>query len=153
MTERDDIPTIALDDFIRRFASRKSRLMWFLGAGASASAGLPTAFDLIWRFKRDLYLSQSGGKRPGQADLSQPAVRHQIDAHVASLDGLPPPEAEDEYGALFERAYPSEQDRRSLIDSQLAGGKTVLRPHRPRRADARRVSAGDLDHQLRHACR
>ena len=123
MTERDDIPTIALDDFIRRFASRKSRLMWFLGAGASASAGLPTAFDMIWRFKRDLYMSQSGGNRPTVADLSQPAVRYRIDAYVASLEGLPPPGDEDEYGALFERAYQSEQDRQSIIASQLAGAK------------------------------
>lgn len=122
MTETDDIPTIALDDFIRRFASRKSRLMWLLGAGTSASAGLPTAFDMIWRFKRDLYVSQSSGP-PAPADLSQPAVRHRIDAHTASLEGLPPPGDEDEYGALFERAYPSEQDRQSLIDSHLRGGK------------------------------
>ena len=123
MTANDDIPTVALDDFIRRFARRESRLMWFLGAGASASAGLPTAFDMIWRFKRDLYMSQSGGRQPAQVDLSQPAVRHRIDAHIASLEGVPPPGDEDEYGALFERAYPSEQDRQSLIHSQLAGGK------------------------------
>ena len=123
MTANDDIPTVALDDFIRRFARRESRLMWFLGAGASASAGLPTAFDMIWRFKRDLYMSQSGGRQPAQVDLSQPAVRHRINAHIASLEGLPSPGDEDEYGALFERAYPSEQDRQSLIHSQLAGGK------------------------------
>ena len=123
MTANDDTPTVALDDFIRRFATRGSRLMWFLGAGASASAGLPTAFDMILRFKQDLYMSQSGGHQPAQADLSQPAVRHRINAHIASLEGLPPPGDEDEYGALFERAYPSEQDRQSLIHSQLAGGK------------------------------
>ena len=123
MVANDDIPTVALDDFIRRFASRNTRLMWFLGAGASASAGLPTAFDMILRFKQDLYMSQSGGNRPAHADISQPAIRHRIDAHVASLEGLPPPGHEDEYGALFERAYPSEQDRQSIIDSQLAGGK------------------------------
>lgn len=123
MTLADDIPTVALDDFIRRFAERKSRLMWLLGAGASASAGLPTAFDMILRFKRDLYMSQSHGDRGAPADISQPAVRHRVDAHIASLEGLPPPGDEDEYSALFERAYPSEQDRQSLIDSQLAGGK------------------------------
>lgn len=123
MAANDDIPTVALDDFIRRFDRRKSRLMWFLGAGASASAGLPTAFDMIWRFKRDLYMSQNSGNQPVQADLSQPAVRHRIDAHVASLEGLPSPGSEDEYGALFERAYQSEQDRQSIIDSQLTGAK------------------------------
>ena len=123
MIANNDIPTVPLDDFIRRFASRESRVMWFLGAGASASAGLPTAFDMILRFKRDLYTSQSGGHQPAQADLSQPALLRRINAYIASLEGLPPPGDKDEYGALFERAYPEEKDRQSLIHSLLAGGK------------------------------
>ena len=118
-----DIPTVALDDFIRRFSTRGRRLMWFLGAGASASAGMPTAFDLIWRFKRDLYVSRSHGANQIPADLSQEAVRHRIDAHIASLEGLPPAGDKDEYAALFERAYPSEDDRQAIIDSQMKGGK------------------------------
>ena len=118
-----DIPTVALDDFIRRFSTRGPRLMWFLGAGASASAGMPTAFDLIWRFKRDLYMSRSQGANQIPADLSQEAVRHRIDAHIASLEGLPPAGDKDEYAALFERAYPSEDDRQAIIDSQMKGGK------------------------------
>lgn len=118
-----DIPTVALDDFIRRFSTRGRRLMWFLGAGASASAGMPTAFDLIWRFKRDLYVSRSHGANQISADLSQEAVRHRIDAHIASLEGLPPAGDKDEYAALFERAYPSEDDRQAIIDSQMKGGK------------------------------
>ena len=97
--------------------------MWFLGAGASASAGMPTAFDLIWRFKRDLYMSRSHGANQIPADLSQEAVRHRINAHIGSLEGLPPSGDKDEYAALFERAYPSETDRQAIIDSQMKGGK------------------------------
>lgn len=97
--------------------------MWFLGAGASASAGMPTAFDLIWRFKRDLYVSRSHGANQTPVDLSQEAVRHRIDAHITSLNGLPPSGDKDEYAALFERAYPSEADRQSIIESRIRGGK------------------------------
>ena len=97
--------------------------MWLLGAGASASAGLPTAFDLIWRFKRDLYVSRSHGISDMAVDLSQAATRHRIDAHLASVEGLPPPGDKDEYAALFEEAYPSEADRQSVIGSHLSGGK------------------------------
>ena len=36
-------PNVGADDFARRFALRAGNLMWLLGAGASASAGIPTA--------------------------------------------------------------------------------------------------------------
>lgn len=35
----------------------------------------------------------------------------------------PPPGAPDEYAALFEAVWPSEADRRTYIDSKIAGGK------------------------------
>src|SRR5712691_5109858 len=41
-------PTVATDDFARRFSQRGGNLMWLLGAGASAAAGIPTAWDMIW---------------------------------------------------------------------------------------------------------
>ena len=49
---------VTLDDFPRRFELRATSLMWFLGAGASASAGIPTASDLIWELKQKLFVSQ-----------------------------------------------------------------------------------------------
>lgn len=36
---------VSVDDFVRRFSMRTGNLMWLLGAGASASAGIPTAWD------------------------------------------------------------------------------------------------------------
>ncbi len=36
-------PVVAADDFARRFSMRAGNLMWLLGAGASAAAGVPTA--------------------------------------------------------------------------------------------------------------
>jgi len=38
-----NLPEIGADDFVRRFSLRARNLMWLLGAGASASAGIPTA--------------------------------------------------------------------------------------------------------------
>ena len=40
-----ELPYIGADDFARRFSLRAQNLMWLLGAGASASAGVPTAAD------------------------------------------------------------------------------------------------------------
>lgn len=47
-------PQIGADDFARRFSLRAKNLMWLLGAGASAGAGIPTAGDMVWEFKQQL---------------------------------------------------------------------------------------------------
>ena len=80
MTERECAGEISLDDFMRRFALRAKNLMWFLGAGSSASAGIPTASDLIWEFKQQLFLSQRRVARQSVEDLASPAVRQQLQA-------------------------------------------------------------------------
>ena len=42
--------------FLRLFQLRAAQIMWFLGAGASRSAGIKTAGDMIWDFKQRQYL-------------------------------------------------------------------------------------------------
>jgi hypothetical protein len=37
------------------FCARPQNFAWFLGAGTSRSAGLPTATDIIWDLKRRFY--------------------------------------------------------------------------------------------------
>src|SRR3546814_8863672 len=90
MLDGSPVPEIPADDFVRRFSMRPGQLMWFLGAGVSASAGLPTAWDMIWRFKRDLYVAQRKLSAQTVADLADPAVQRRLDAHIATVDRLPP---------------------------------------------------------------
>jgi NAD-dependent SIR2 family protein deacetylase len=52
--------------------------MWLLGAGASAAAGIPTAWDMIWKFKQQLYVSQRRVSPKAVADLSNPTVRRSL---------------------------------------------------------------------------
>src|SRR3546814_11320808 len=95
---------------------RPCQLMLFLGAGVAASAGLPTAWDMIWRFKRDLYVAQRKLSAQTVADLADPAVQRRLDAHIATVDRLPPAGSPEEYSALFEAAYPAEkEDRKSVV--------------------------------------
>ena len=114
---------IQADDFARRFSLRAKHLMWFLGAGTSASAGLSTAMDMIWEFKQALFLSQNPRSSQASLDLSQPAVRNRIDSHMETLGGMPTPGTPSEYAQLFEAAYPAESDRRRILDGKLAGAK------------------------------
>ena len=117
------MPEIGADDLARRFALRSQRLMWMLGAGASASAGLPTAMDMVWDFKQRLFVSQRKVSPENVADLSHPAVRRQIQSHIDSLEHLPKAGSADEYASLFEEAYPHETDRRLYMDSKMSGAK------------------------------
>jgi NAD-dependent SIR2 family protein deacetylase len=123
MSEGEAISEIAPDDFARRFSMRPAKLMWFLGAGVSAAAGIQTAWDMIWRFKRELYVTQRKASPQSVADVSQAAVRAILDAFVAESDTLPRPGAPEEYSALFEATYPQEQDRRTYIDHMIRGMK------------------------------
>jgi hypothetical protein len=112
-------PMITADDFARRFFMRPGGLMWLLGAGASAAAGIPTAWDMIWEFKQQLFVSQRRVSPKTVADLANPAVRRLLQGFVDGLDRFPPTGAPDEYAGLFEAAYPSENDRRTYIAAKL----------------------------------
>ena len=46
-----------LPEFLRAYPLRSPNIMWFLGAGASASSGIKTAYHMIWDFKARMYCS------------------------------------------------------------------------------------------------
>jgi hypothetical protein len=119
----EEPPEIGSDDFTRRFALRAANLMWLLGAGASASAGIPTAADMVWEFKQLLYVSQRRAAVQSVSDLSNPAIRAQLQAHIDAVGTLPIAGSPDEYASLFEAVYPAESDRRAYLDAKLAGAK------------------------------
>jgi hypothetical protein len=94
---------VAADDFARRFSMRPGGLMWLLGAGASAAA-------------------DASHQKP-LPSWQNPAVRRSLQEFIDGLDRFPPTGAPDEYAALFEAAYPSENDRRTYIAAKLNGAK------------------------------
>jgi hypothetical protein len=106
------LPEIGADDFARRFSLRAANLMWLFGAGASASAGVPTAADMIWEFKQTLFVSQRRTSLQMVADLSSPIIRSRLQSHIDSSGNLPQLGTPEEYAALFEAVYPAETDRR-----------------------------------------
>jgi hypothetical protein len=114
MSTGEDLPQLGIDDFTRRFALRGGNLMWFLGAGASASAGIATALDMVWEFKQLLYVNQRRVALQTVADLSNPAIRAQVcqqparrrNTQVCSRRCTPP----SRIGTLF-------------LDAQLSGAK------------------------------
>lgn len=118
-----DLPRVEPDDFARRFSLRAGSLMWLLGAGTSATAGIPTAWDMVWEFKQQLYASQRKVSPNLVADLANPAIQRLLQSYIDGAKSFPPLGDPIEYAALFETVYPSEQDRRTYIDARIRGGK------------------------------
>lgn len=109
--------------FLRLFQLRSSQIMWFLGAGASRSAGIKTAGDMIWDFKQRLYRSQKKLPPSAITDIGEPAVRRQLQSHFDALGGFPPAGSEMEYSAYFKATYHSPKDRRAYLGELIDRGE------------------------------
>jgi hypothetical protein len=109
-----------IHDFMRLHAVRAPKIMWFLGAGASAAAGIPTAYHMVWEFKRTLFCAAQRVPRAAVADLADPSVQSRLQRHFDALGGFPAQGADEEYADFFEAAYPSEADRRVVIDRAVS---------------------------------
>ena len=109
--------------FLRLFQLRSTQIMWFLGAGASRSAGIKTAGDMIWDFKQRLYRSQRKLPPSAITDIGEPVVQRKLQAHFDALGGFPPAGSETEYSAYFEATYHSPRDRRAYLEELIARGK------------------------------
>jgi NAD-dependent SIR2 family protein deacetylase len=111
--------TLDVDGLARRVVSVGAGLHWLAGAGVSLSAGVPTATDLTYGFKRTLYAQ---GTRVDVADLdpTDPDVRLRFDAYFTTVGHrLPAPGDPEEYAVFFESLYPSAADRQRAIARML----------------------------------
>lgn len=109
--------------FLRAYQMRARNVMWFLGAGASRSAGIKTAGDMIWDFKQQLYRSEKKLPPTAITDPGDPAVRNKLQKYFDEYAGFPAGGAEDEYAGYFEATYPTAKDRRAYLDSLIKAGK------------------------------
>lgn len=108
-------------EFLRAFNLRAPNLAWLVGAGGSAAAGIPTAGDLIWQFKRILYCSSEHISPKVLEDLSNPLVRKRIQSFFDRTGSYPEENAPDEYAAYFEKTYPDARDRRTFLEKFILG--------------------------------
>jgi len=113
-----DLPT-----FLRTYKARSKNIHWFLGAGSSANAGIMTAWEMTWEFKRDIYCSENGKSIKSCQDLSNPSIRSLIQSYLDSKKSHPKENSLDEYSHFFSLAYRTEADRRSYIDKKIINGE------------------------------
>lgn len=122
------ISDLSADEFARMFMVRARNIAWFLGAGASAPAGVPTGYDMILDFKATLY-AQAVGLSRSQFDPTDPIWEERVTAHFNGAHGFPVAGSPDEYSVAFETMYPDPRDRRSYIEHQVRKGAASY-PHR-----------------------
>ena len=112
---------VSSDVFARSFAQRGRQLAWLLGAGASASAGIPTGADMVADFKKRLFCADTGIPRQ-EVDISDPLWQERISTYFDGARGFPPAGDPREYATAFEAAYPEAPDRRSYIENAVKKG-------------------------------
>lgn len=110
---------MTIEEFLRAFPLRAPNIMWFLGAGASAAAGVPTATDLLWDFKRTLYCAETRTPVGSCPDLGEPNLRRHLQQFFDSKGKYPAASSPEEYAAFFEQAFPDEADRRRFLDGHI----------------------------------
>jgi hypothetical protein len=107
------------------FCARPQNFAWFLGAGTSRSAGLPTATDIIWDLKRRFYC-QEENQDISRQDIQNTAVKARIQAFMDSR-GFPAAWSEEEYATYFEKIFGSDLERqRRYLRRILSEEKVTL---------------------------
>lgn len=110
-------------EFTGIFCARPQNFAWFLGAGASRSAGLPTATDVIWELKRGFYCRRENQDVTRQDIQSEP-VRDRIQSYCDS-QGLPPAGAPEEYSGYFEKIFGDDREKQRRFFSQVLAEDNV----------------------------
>jgi hypothetical protein len=110
-----------LSEFVRLFPIRSRNVSWLFGAGTSVSAGLPSAYDLIWDFKKRIYCAEQGYHLSQFNNLSDIGLRNQIQNYFSSKPDHPQFNSSEEYSFYFEKAFGSPKDRAQYLDELLSG--------------------------------
>lgn len=112
-------------ELITKVAERPDKFAWFLGAGASRTAGLPTASDIIWDLKRRYY-RQEENREVSPQDIQNDAIRTRIQEFMDAR-GFPPLWADEEYSRYFEKIFGDDRERqRRYLRAMLAEDAVTL---------------------------
>jgi hypothetical protein len=90
---------------------------FFLGAGASVSSGVPSAYTCLWQWKREIVKTEEPELERQLGELSLPAVRRRIQKWLDAQGFYPPADHPDEYGFYAEECYPLSDARRQYFQS------------------------------------
>lgn len=112
-------------EFTSLFCARPQNFACFLGAGASARAGVPTATDVLWELKRKYYCREENQDISRQ-DLQNDAIRAKIQSFLSSR-GFPALWAENDYPSHLEKIFGEDKERqRQYLKGILSENKATV---------------------------
>ncbi|HEX3708858.1 MAG TPA: SIR2 family protein [Pseudolabrys sp.] len=118
------------DDFdqkrlLNHFLLHAPQIMWFLGAGASRTSGMPTATDILWDLKRRYYCIQENQKL-NDHDVDKRDVKARIQSYLDGK-GFPAAFSSEEYSFYFDLIFGNDRSaQQTYIFDQLAPDKITL---------------------------
>lgn len=116
---------ISDSEFLKYYIQNAPHLMWFLGAGTSRSAGLPTATDIIWDLKRRYYCLHENQDLQSH-DINNSAVKKKIQAYMDSKR-FPALWSPGEYSFYFDLMFSNDgQAQQRYIRESLDNSKISL---------------------------
>jgi len=99
--------------------------MWFLGAGTSRTAGLPTATDIIWDLKRRYYCLHENQDLQTH-DINNNTIKRKIQDYMVS-QGFPALWSSEEYSFYFDLTFSNDYDaQQKYIQEALSSEKVSL---------------------------
>ena len=112
-------------EFLQHFLLNAPHTMWFLGAGTSRTAGLPTATDIIWDLKRHYYCLHENQDLQSQ-DINNNTIKRKIQDYMVS-QGFPVLWSPEEYSFYFDLTFGDDYDvQQKYIQEALSSEKVSL---------------------------
>lgn len=115
------VKTLTGAEFAHTYCLRPKQFAWFLGAGCSASAGIPTGYSMIWDFKKRLFC-QLSKISPREVDANDPLWQQRIELFLNTHTELPATNDPTEYAKAFEAVYKTSEERRLYIEKAVTMG-------------------------------
>ncbi|BBA68611.1 SIR2 family NAD-dependent protein deacylase [Geobacter sulfurreducens] len=113
------------NEFYQHYLQNAQHMMWFLGAGTSRSAGLPTATDIIWDLKHRHYCLHENQNYQTH-DINNHAVKSKIQGYMDSR-GFPHLWSPEEYSFYFDLTFGNDYEaQRKYLQEALASDKVSL---------------------------
>lgn len=113
------------NEFYQHYLQNSQHIMWFLGAGTSRSAGLPTATDIIWDLKHRYYCLHENQDYQTH-DINNHAIKNKIQSYMDS-QGFPQQWSPEEYSFYFDLTFGNDYEaQRKYLQEALASDKVSL---------------------------
>jgi hypothetical protein len=118
----DGVRLVTLGEFSTTWAVQRPRFAWLLGAGGSASAGVPLASSIRDRLLFDRYAAVHQLVRQ-DLDETDPALVERVHTFFDDANGMPPLGSSGDYSAAFELCLPESSAPKALLQNLIDGAK------------------------------